>query len=719
MNIKKISTPLISVGLVCTTIIFYFSSLFYDFQFDDNLAILKQFAIRQANFISLFFSSTRWVGEWVNSINFTIGKFNPFIFRSTNLIIHLATTLLVFWLLLQLLSTNKKQSFFSMYRVAIAGISALFFALHPLQTQTVCYIIQGRLEGLSAFFVLATLISFIYATRAQKKWHSLMLFILMFCFAFLAYGSKEISVITPVLIILIDWFFIAQGSWTAIKKRLPLYALFFAFTVGVYAYLKKKFLYDVLTFNTQIYNNVGNILTNSVADTIKPFPFLISQFKVIVHYLWIFVWPWAMSVEYDWKLCSGILAPDCLIPLLVLILVGGGIMFLLKRNKTNLLAFGLLWFFICIAPRSSIIPSGELLADYKTYLASLGIFFLFASGMVYLLKKYRLMKWQFLFVVILTFILGLATWQRATVWRSDIDFWADILKKAPFKARAHNNYAIALLKQHKYQEAIYYLKQALQLQQGNYWDPYTNLSIAYANLGNIDEAIKSIKHALRINPRHPESFNSLGLLFQQQAKLDDAIKAFQVATVLRPHYGKAYFNLGQTYLMQESLEKAWQAFKDCCIDGDYDTVTDGFERYAAVSMHLEKFDDAIIGYQKILTLDPSFPDARMNLANAHYFKGDYQQALDIYLQANTENPQDFRPLSNVAQVYLKLNMPETALEYFQKAREFPDAPLELELKIARCFDHMGQKDMARALLKKLAHQKEDTRVAQKAKELLK
>ena len=56
-----------------------------------------------------------------------------------------------------------------------------------------------------------------------------------------------------------------------------------------------------------------------------------------------------------------------------------------KQNATSIIAFGFLWFFIAIGPRSSFIPSSELLTDYKTYLASLGVLLLLALGVVKLI----------------------------------------------------------------------------------------------------------------------------------------------------------------------------------------------------------------------------------------------------------------------------------------------------------------------------------------------
>ena len=726
MRLAKIIIP--PFILACITFVAYFSSLFYDFQFDDNLAILRQFNIRHDTFFSLFFKDTRWIGDWINALNFAVNKFDPLVFRSTNLIIHILAVIAVFFLLQRALSLVPTNTWVWAQKNAITYITALLFALHPVQTQTVSYIIQGRLEGLSAFFILTALICFIIftqSTRTVVRWLLIsLLFILIAC----ACGTKEISIVVPILLLLVDWFFVSQGSWKKFKQQLPLHGVFITFTAAIYLYFKKQFIMDVLTLNVTIHNNVGNILTDAVTDPIKPISFFLSQFKVILHYLWIFIWPFNMSVEYDWKLSKGFFAFDCFVPFFILAFIAIIVTALLKKNKTNLVGFGMLWFIICVLPRSSIIPSGELLADYKTYLASVGIFFVFALGLSSLgmfitnkLTKNGPMKKRLLIIfgTILTLVLATLTWQRNKVWQSDLVFWKAILTQAPGKARAHNNYAIALLKIGHYQEAIPYLKQALRLQQGHYWDPYTNLSIAYSSLGKIDLAIKAIKQALRINPYHPESFNSLGLLFNQKQQLDDAQKAFEVSLALRPHYGKAQFNLGRIYVQKNDYEKAWEYFKNCCTKGDFDTVPDGFAHYASMSMYLKKFDDAIIGYQKVLEFDPHSQTTYINLGNAYYYKEDFDRAYEFYQKAAELCPHDFRPLSNLAQIQLKKNHPEKALDLLNKARSIPGSPLELELKIAHCLDVIGNHEAALQILKKCAQQHEDLEVKERARILLK
>ena len=115
----------------------------------------------------------------------------------------------------------------------------------------------------------------------------------------------------------------------------------------------------------QARNNIGNIITQDPTSLIKPWAFFISQFKVVLHYLAIFIWPFNISVEYDWMLSRSFFSLDCIIPLIGLCVIFAVVVRLLRKHAAHIGAFGLVWFFASIAPRSSFIPSSELLVDYR------------------------------------------------------------------------------------------------------------------------------------------------------------------------------------------------------------------------------------------------------------------------------------------------------------------------------------------------------------------
>lgn len=638
---------LIPLTLAVITAVVYYPSLRYPFQFDDAPNILKFFNIRHATFHSLFLANSRWISYWLNTLHYRLGEFDPLVYRQSNLIFHTLTGILTYAFTLFGLSGLQRPSFFTRNARSIACFTSILFLLHPVQTQTVSYVIQGQLEGLACLFTMAISTCFLLFTRTHSFTGKTVLGALLAILAFFASGTKEIVIVIPALTLLIDWFFVAQGNWSQFKKRLVVHA-FLAGIIGsmlVY-FLKPSFFANVIGLRTSVHNNYGNMLTKSPIDMITPYLFFISQFKVILHYIVMFLWPHAISVEYDWKLVDGFADPACWAPLLMLTALGIGISYLLKRNSTSPIAFGALWFFICLAPRSTIIPSTELLVDYKTYSASIGWLFILALGITALCNWLSIRMHNYAHARTLIFIStgiilvvgsGWLTVNRNTVWRSGVEFWHNILTNAPGKARAYNNYGYELSERGEYEKAIPYYKKAIAMEGQTYWDPYTNLAGAYALTGRVDDAITVLLDGLKVNPHQPEAHNNLGAFYLHKQDFVRAEQCFNQALALMPHYGRALYNLGRLYLVQGHKERAWLYFKRSCTEADLDHEVTSLEPYAQLSAELGKFDEALVACKRMVKLRPNEPKALANLANAHYLCGQYQQALILYDQLITNH----------------------------------------------------------------------------------
>jgi hypothetical protein len=308
-------------------------------------------------------------------------------YRAFNLMFHIITGLLIFFLILELFKFLEKDSFLSRNAVLIAFMTSAFFLLHPVQTQAVSYVIQARMEGLATLFIVATVFGFVKIFTTKNLFFKFFWAVFGIACGLCSCGTKEIMIVTPALILLVDWFFISQGKWSNFKKRFVYYASFIAiFVAFVIHYLGYQIFLDTLLLKATSANNRGNILTNNAFDVITASHFFISEFKVVIHYLAMFLWPSLICVEYDWKLCDSFFSSDSFFPFLMLVALFSVAIFTLIKRKNTFFAFGFFWFWICVAPRTTIYPSAELLCDYKTYLASIGVFFILAVSSVYLLK---------------------------------------------------------------------------------------------------------------------------------------------------------------------------------------------------------------------------------------------------------------------------------------------------------------------------------------------
>jgi tetratricopeptide (TPR) repeat protein len=420
----------------------------------------------------------------------------------------------------------------------------------------------------------------------------------------------------------------------------------------------------------------------------------------MVHYITIFVWPFAISVEYDWKLVKGFFALDCIVPFCLLLGLAGYTVYRLYKNRIDRFAFAVLWFFITILPRSTIIPSSELLADYKTYVSSLAPVFLLATaflsvchygitcGTLHLPTAHHLyIKFVCIFLCLL--FLGNLTYERNKVWKSTEAFWGNILYNAPGKARAYTGYGAALVAQGNSKDAIPYYQKAIALESGYsdggiMFDIFTwnNLAVAYSAVGELDKAIETLKGAILIQPNYPELYNNIAIFLIAKKDFIQAEQALNCAIQLRPHFGQAWLNKGKIYVEQGKPLEAFECFKNACTQADADDQT-GFGAYASISIDLKKYDDAIYAFKKLIELNPCKQNM-LWLAAAYFENNNICDAIAVYQKILHTAPHEFIALHKIGEAYVRLHEWEKALNYFIRAYSLNQSASHSALQIAHC-----------------------------------
>jgi len=699
----------IPVILSFITFLIYYPSLWYGFIFDDLPTITNYIHIRSLDFAGQFFKNPRWISRLLNQFTYTNWGPTPFPFRIVNLMMHLFSGTMIFFIVYRLFDRCKKTAFLSIHALPLASLTTLLFLLHPVQTQTVTYITQMRLEGLVVFFSSLVLLTFSYAATVSVPWMKIWLYIISFGAMAFAAGTKEVIVVLPILVLATDWFFIAEGDISSLKSRLWVHGSYGAILWGLllkYGYLTPRFISTIAA--TPLHNNRGNILTSSAQLDITLFQWIISQFKVLLHYTRIFFWPVDICFDYDMKLAEHWYSPDVLLPLTVLLSFGCLCLWLLKQNKAHPLVYGFIWFFGFVLPRASIFPSTELVCDYKTYPAAFGIMLALALMIWWALLQLksawplmqRLFKLRHATTLALGFLcigLAYATSARNFVWSSELEFWKDVVKKAP-KARCYNNLGTGYWEKGQTKEAIEAFHHAIE-KDNWYGEPHVNLATIYQVSGNIDKALDHYRRAMEIGEGHPEMFNNLGILHFSQKAYDKAEICFKQAVALRPYYSKSYTSLGKIYVMQNKHEQALECYEKALVGDNPDQ--EAFYLHGSICFDLGRYEKAA---KSLEVVNPNYMNTAFLTGSSYYHQKKYADAAKYFKLAHQFYPGDSICTYNLAQSLMNIGNYQEALPLYKVCmadeKAFPFACLHR----VKCLFHAGMLDEAERSLSVVINQ---------------
>ena len=528
-----------------TCLVLYGNVLNAEFVYDDAVfrddPMLHVSSLGQT--LDILFSSEAWrrVGQVTFAINFFLGGLNPYGYHLFNILIHSLTGFLLFSVTLKILSLPPFREKWKDSAKAIALMGTMIWLVHPLQIMAVTYTVQ-RFASLAALFFLLSFFSYLNARvkhgRKSLLWYGLSLF----C-ALLAFGSKENSVVLPLVILLFEILFFSRQPIRQNKRKLIIWAS----VIGAF-----------LLFMTLVYmgpNIKSQIMNNSIGKGWHPYERLITQFRVIILYITLLIWPdpSRLNVDYDFSLSKGLFSPPS--TFLSLLLLTAIVLFAFYRARKNpLLSFSILWFFINLSVESSFLPL-DLVYEHRLYLPSMGPILLF-SGFVCSMKRPHLRKTGIATGILFMMLLAFWTRERNVVWRDSVTLWEDNVAKSPNRARVHGNLGKAYLDAGKYEKARVEFEKTLQLNP-TFLGAYNNLATIYIDhYRHYEMARQYLQEAIRRNPNYPSAYLNLGVVHLQLRELEAATRAFRKFLKLEPKNLLGHYNLAAAYFNLKQYAKA-------------------------------------------------------------------------------------------------------------------------------------------------------------------
>jgi len=616
--------------LAIFVLIIYSSSINGPFIFDDTFNIRDNPKIRLTELtldgiVRAGFESPctrRPVANISFALNYYFDGYEVVGYHLVNILMHITTGIFLFYFIkitLELLSAYKLKSLFenntlpgkqnysihnstklnlltSPHSISptsneiqfIPFFTAFIWLVHPVQTQTVSYIVQ-RMNCMAAMFYILSLLLYVKARLANTKSKKQALYLGCILSGILSLGSKEIAATLPFFIFLYEWYFFQELSLKWLKRN-SIYILCLLFSI----------IFIALFFLDG--HPIKSILSAYSHRDFTLWQRVLTEFRVIIYYISLIIFPHPMRLNllHDFPISHSFIEPTTTLFSLIAIL-GLIVTAIWLAKKERLLSFSMLWFLGNLIIESTVIGA-EIIFEHRAYLPSMFFILIFVS-LVYRFADSKRITGILLCAVAITF--SVWTYQRNIVWSDDIILWEDCVKKSPFKSRQHYSLGVILARNGNLDDAIKHYRTALNFKP-DYVEAYYNLGNALARKGDAEAAIYNYRKALQLDSDFFKAYYNIARVLSQQGKTGEAIHYYQKALTINSETPQTLYNLSWIYATSEKRKyrngiKAVKLAEKLCMLTDYQQPL-ALDALAGAYAEIGRFDKAVVTAQKALEL---------------------------------------------------------------------------------------------------------------------
>jgi tetratricopeptide (TPR) repeat protein len=569
--------------LVVAVVAAYANSLHGPFIFDDEPSIESNPSIRSLAFPQVLLAPPEAVTvtgrPLVNlslAINYAVGGLAVEGYHLVNLALHLLATLALFALVRRTLLLPGLAERFRSSATGLALGVALLWAIHPLQTESVTYVVQ-RAEVMVGLFFFLTLYTFLRSTSAPSSgpWT-----VATVGACALGMASKEVMATAPLMVFLFDRCFVAGSFKESLRRRWRLWLGLAATWVLV------PLLYHLS-------GNRGRSAGFGLG--MSAWQYARTQFGCIVHYLRLTFWPDPLVLDYGQGIANSAaeIVPYALVVLALLALT---VVALVVRPKWGFLGA---WFFVILAPSSSIVPlATQTEAEHRMYLPLAAVVAALAIAFYAKLGRFR---WAAVLVVVLAVALGWRTHARNIDYQSEMAIWEGNIREVPSNDRG-----------------------------------YLTRASLFWSMGRFDAALEDYDRCLSLNPRNAKAYLGRGNVHSDQGERAQALQDYETALTLDAKLADAYDGRGGVLLAQGQIDRAMQDFETALsLDP---LLANAYLNRAHVHDARRELDLAIRDYTMVIKLRPDFALAYSNRCSALASRGEFEAALEDCDRAITLRP---------------------------------------------------------------------------------
>jgi hypothetical protein len=502
----------------------------YPFEFHDFANRAKSIGLQEDLSTNLILRPFAYLTFY---LNYLVGGMNPPGFRAVNIIIHCANAVLLLALVLRLLRHAQPAPASAESARFIAMSGALLFLVHPLQIESVTYVIQ-RFTSFGTFFYLATVLLFVASrtsadertARRCRRWSV----------AAMGFGifTKEFLFTAPFMMVALDWVVLRAPLREACRRMLP-WALLLPI-IPVLMGLTAAAQSGAASFSTWL-----NVAGQDSADPAFPLHYALTQPSVIVGYLRRMLLPYGLNIDPEHLPVTSPWTWRFLAPVTLLVAIGASAWLWFRKmpdDPRRSVCFGfVVWLFLGFSIDSSIVPLPDLMSEHRSYLSTIGLFCAVACVLDVWrthLRSCPALRWL-VPAAIGVWVFGLiaATVERHTHWSSNVALWSDTAAKSPRKPRVWANLGTALGNEGMDYQAAEAFRKAIALDP-RHVNAHYNLVKIEMRLGRLREGIAVAEAGLRIDPAACPLHQLCAEGFIRLGEYGRALRALQSALTLRP-----------------------------------------------------------------------------------------------------------------------------------------------------------------------------------------
>jgi len=675
---------LVSLGIVA-----YWNSFDAPFVFDDLFAITMN---SQVQFGGALLPTQIWSRALLFltfAANHSINGENVWGYHLVNLLLHLLNGLLVYLLARNIFSRTLDRKDLS---DLFALLAAAFFIVHPVQTESVTYI-SSRSELLSTLFYVGAVVVF---ARTSPDRIGFLFSLIISAFFVLGIGAKETVISLPATLFLYDFIFFSGGRIREVLSRWRFYATFLVGGLALGFYLVTE----------KLRSSVGG----AAPGNLPAYQYFLTELRVIVRYVQITFMPTGLNLAYDFRPSTSFIEPGVILSALFLVGLVGMAWWL--RQKKPVIAFSIFWFFITLAPTSSLVSVLDVIYDHRLYLPMVGTCLSFPLLIEFLQRfvssrmSLRVSVPQIGTALILTLTIG--TLVRNEVWRDEIRLWSDVIAKSPAKARGYSGLAQAYFMRGQYDKAIEISRQGLQNVHDNGAGFYNNIGQFCLGLRRYDEATDAFSKAVERAATPLDRAHAYHNMAMTDLYKLNALKANDTQ-VRERLLGMAEEALLKSIELDNGYLPSWDSYINVSIDRGKQEILRG-ELQQQVRNGVDP--RAYYGLGKLAFQQGNFKEAAsyfkqaanqykgekmflLNYALALEETGDSEGAIESYLAALSLDPLFIEANTNLALLYMEKGQYESAIQHFEQVLRNDAGNTIAHLQLARIYIKQGQRGLAR------------------------